>query len=140
MPDTAAAFRTQEARNQANRAAAIDIAATTHVVSGEIEVKGKGLVSAFVQFPIKFIEKPLGGIGTPELVTSWDEDNFPTVQACNLRWELDENPPVQVFYTGVTLGLTITGSPTQLLYVPWTYTGTGFVNPSATVNSIDQAV
>jgi hypothetical protein len=139
--DIITAFRQQENRNQARRDAARSIAATKHVVAGQVLVNDIGEGSCFVPFPVKFVEKPLMSDGADLAPGQIIQDGFyPQIQGTVVQWELDERPPIQVYYTGATIALSITGYAGQVMYYHYRFEGMAFVNPTDGITSLSDIV
>lgn len=130
--------RSREADQQTQ---AKDAQGKIHTVYGSIELGAPSDVVASINFPVKFIERPVSNFGG-QLKKGYVESGgaFPQIDAIVLEWvteELEGHSEVgpQVHYTGAKLGISATGSDSHEFYLDFTFDGMALVNPVGGVES-----
>lgn len=121
----------QQWKNFHREAQQLDLVkAQANQVSGQVRVNGAGESQVFVQFPVKFTDKPLISFGAElqenEPVVS---GSMPTISIVVLDWQVEERPPTSRLYTGATLGIVTGGAKYNKFIVHWHANGTAYTNP-----------
>jgi hypothetical protein len=99
-------------------------------IGGKFLVSGAGEATTFVQFPIRFSQKPLittgGEIANDAAPIT---RGLPIVSAVVSGWQTNRVNG-RLYYTGVYLGSVVQGLGTLRVFVNWIATGRGVMNPS----------
>lgn len=98
---------------------------------GEVPIEGAGEVTFTVNFPVRYIEKPL-------MTAGWDLDgessvvtgSYPTVSIGTVDWEMeDEDDDYGQYWTGALVAVKTTGPSDMRIYANYIYEGMALLNP-----------
>lgn len=116
-------------QKQAEKSRVEDQIATVHSIDGLFMITGSGEASVFVNFPVKFIERPNLSFGfelDPSAVVA--AGSYPSVSAVIGGWA-KEGPSNKRTFTGATILVVSTGPVTQKIWVHWTASAKATTNP-----------
>lgn len=117
--------------NSARGTGIMDMGVSNQRLSGLFMFQGNGEGRKEVQFPVKFIEKPVfyfgGELGPNQSIV---DGYFPTVSVVVGAWQTLKRPPVTNLYYGCTLIVVVTGHADQKLVIHWHVEGKALSDPS----------
>jgi hypothetical protein len=117
--------------NSARGAGLEDVGVGNQRISGQFLWSGNGEGKKEVQFPVKFIEKPVfyfgGELGPGQTIV---DGFYPTVSVAVGQWQTLRRPPVLNLYYGCTLLIVVSGHTDQKLVIHWHIEGKALSDPS----------
>jgi len=105
---------------------------TDTAVEGTFLVDGSGEAVKIVNFPIKFINRPVFTTGGElHLDTTPVPGQYPTMSCVINRWATEQHAGFsKMYFVGAQLLVVTTGPATQRLWVHWRASGVAIVNPA----------
>jgi hypothetical protein len=105
---------------------------TDTAVEGTFLVDGSGEALKIVNFPIRFIGRPIFTTGGElHLDTNPVPGQFPTISCVINRWSTEQHAGFsKMYFIGAELLVVTTGPSNQRLWVHWRASGRGIVNPA----------
>lgn len=99
-------------------------------VYGSVHLDSPGEVIVDVDFPVKFIERPISLFGA-----QYDGNSkpilgaFPTINAMVVQWKMSELSNQRKYYIGATIGIKASGLNNQQYFLDYLFQGMAMVNP-----------